>query len=138
MNLIEGDRIMAKAVVPQLDINHPLAENKSDKMISLLKFLMFNPGWISSWYDDSLLSMRKSMAKYTEDSSKLVPGIQQLLNEAIHHYYPEYTCDIKVIPDENDPTCYTMDLRIIDSIGNPVIQMERIKKDHSGLFVLAH
>ncbi len=77
---------MPKAVVPQLDLNQPVAENNSDKIVALLKFLMFNPGWISSWYDDHLLSMRKSMAKYTEDSDKLVPNINRLLNEAIGHY----------------------------------------------------
>lgn len=138
MNLIEGDRIMAKAVVPQLDINHPLAENKSDKMISLLKFLMFNPGWISSWYDDHLLSMRKSMAKYTENSYELVPRIREMLNTAINHYYPNYSCNIDVERDEKNPTEYSMVISIVNEFGQPVVQLDRIKHDRSGLFKFQH
>ena len=127
---------MPTAVVPQLDINAPVAENNSDKMVSLLKFLMFNPGWISSWYDDHLLSMRKSMAQFTEDSSKLVPNLQQMINEAIHHYYPDYHCDIKVIrEDENNPD-YSMDIFILNSFNEVVIQLDRVKKDKTGLFVI--
>lgn len=127
---------MAKSVVPQLDINAPVAENNSDKMVSLLKFLMFNPGWISSWYDEHLLSMRKDMAKYTEDSQKLVPALQSKINEAVHHYYPHYHCDISVIRENpNDPDYY-LDISIKNSYGEVVLQLDRVKKDRSGLFVI--
>ena len=127
---------MPKAVVPQLDINQPTAENNSDKMVSLLKFLMFNPGWISSWYDEHLLSMRKSMAKYTEDSGTLVPALKEKINEAIHHYYPDYYCDIKVIRDDPSNPDYVMDIAIKNSYGELVIQLDRVKKDKTGLFVI--
>lgn len=127
---------MPTAVVPQLDINAPVAENNSDKMVSLLKFLMFNPGWISSWYDEHLLSMRKSMAKYTENSSTLVPALQEKINTAIHHFYPDYHCSIDVIRDDpNDPN-YTMDISIRNSFNELVIQLDRVRKDESGLFVI--
>jgi hypothetical protein len=127
---------MPIAVVPQLDINAPVAENNSDKMVSLLKFLMFNPGWISSWYDEHLLSMRQSMAKYTEDSSTLVPALQEKINDAIHHFYPDYHCSIEVIRDQpNDPN-YTMDIAIRNSFNELVIQLDRVRKDESGLFVI--
>ena len=127
---------MSNAVVPQLDINAPVAENNSDKMVSLLKFLMFNPGWISSWYDEYLLSMRKSMAKYTEDSGTLVPALQQKINEAVHHYYPDYHCEIKVIRDDPTNPDYSMDILIKNSYNELVIQLDRVKKDKSGLFVI--
>ena len=127
---------MPNAVVPQLDISAPIAENNSDKMVSLLKFLMFNPGWISSWYDDYLLSMRKSMAKYTEDSDKLVPALQQQINDAIHHYYPEYHCEIKVIREDPNNPDYIMDISIRNSFNELVIQLDRVKKDKTGLFVI--
>lgn len=127
---------MPKAVVPQLDINAPIAENNSDKMVSLLKFLMFNPGWISSWYEEHLLSMRKSMAKYTESSDTLVPALQQKINDAIHHYYPDYHCDIKVIRDDPENPDYTMDISVKNGYGELVIQLDRVKKDKSGLFVI--
>ena len=126
---------MSKAVVPQLELNAPIAENNSDKMTSLLKFLMFNPGWISSWYDDHLLSMRKSMAKYTEDSNQLVPALQSMINEAVHHYYPDYNCEIKVIRDDPNNPNYSMDIFIKNSFGQVVIQLDRVRKDTSGLFV---
>ena len=125
---------MPKSVVPQLDINQPVAENNSDKMVALLKFLMFNPGWISSWYDNNLLSMRKSMAQYTEDSDKLVPAIQTRLNEAIKHYYPGYSCNIDIERDELNPADYSMIISIINEYGIPVIQLDRIRRDSSGLF----
>ena len=127
---------MPIAVVPQLDINAPVAENNSDKMVSLLKFLMFNPGWISSWYDDYLLSMRKSMAKYTENSGVLVPELQKQINDAIHHYYPDYHCEIKVIRDDPENPNYDMDISIKNGYNELVIQLDRIRKDQSGLFVL--
>lgn len=127
---------MPKAVVPQLDINAPVAENNSDKMVSLLKFLMYNPGWISSWYDEHLLSMKRDMAKYTENSDVLVPALQQKINDAVHHYYPEYYCDIEVIRENpNDPDYY-LDIAIKNSFGELVLQLDRVKKDHSGLFVM--
>lgn len=125
---------MPNAVIPQLDLNQPVAENNSDKMVALLKFLMFNPGWISSWYDDHLLSMRKSMAKYTEDSSDLVPNIKRLLNEAIKHYYPSYSCEIKVVRDEVNPADYSMEISIVNEFNIPVIQLDRITRDKSGTF----
>jgi hypothetical protein len=126
---------MANAVVPQLCLTAPVAENNSDKMVALLKFLMFNPGWISSWNDEKLLSMRKSMAQYTEDKSKLVPALSQMLNEAVQHFYPSYRCEVSVI-DEDDPNVYSIDIAIKDSLNNLVIQLERIKKDESGLFII--
>ena len=129
---------MPKSVIPLLDINQPLAENNSDKMVALLKFLMFNPGWISSWYDDHLLSMRKSVAQYTEDSDQLVPAIQSRLNEAIGHYYPGYSCNIEVERDELNPTEYSMIISIINEYGVPVIQLDRIRRDTSGLFKFKH
>lgn len=125
---------MPKAVVPQLDLNQPVAENNSDKIVALLKFLMFNPGWISSWYDDHLLSMRKSMAKYTEDSDKLVPNISRLLNEAIGHYYPGYKCNVAIERDEANPANYSMIISVTNEYGIPVVQLDRIIKDSSGLF----
>lgn len=125
---------MPKAVVPQLDLNQPVAENNSDKIVALLKFLMFNPGWISSWYDDHLLSMRKSMAKYTEDSDKLVPNINRLLNEAIGHYYQGYKCNVAVERDEANPANYSMIISVTNEYGIPVVQLDRIIKDSSGLF----
>ena len=125
---------MPKAVVPQLDLNQPVAENNSDKIVALLKFLMFNPGWISSWYDDHLLSMRKSMAKYTEDSDKLVPNISRLLNEAIGHYYQGYKCNVAVERDEANPANYSMIISVTNEYGIPVVQLDRIIKDSSGLF----
>ena len=124
------------AVVPQLDINQPVAENNSDKMVSLLKFLMFNPGWISSWYDEYLLSMRKSMAKYTENDSVLVPALQQHINEAIHHYYPDYHCEITVVREDPSDPNYIMDIAIKNTYGELVLQLDRVKKDQSGLFVI--
>ena len=125
---------MPKAVVPQLDLNQPVAENNSDKIVALLKFLMFNPGWISSWYDDHLLSMRKSMAKYTEDSDKLVPNISRLLNEAIGHYYQGYKCNVAVERDEANPANYSMIISVTNEYGIPVVQLDRIINDSSGLF----
>jgi hypothetical protein len=129
---------MPKSVVPQLDLNQPVAENNSDKMVALLKFLMFNPGWISSWYDDHLLSMKKSMAQYTEDSDKLVPAIQAKLNEAISHYYPGYSCSIEIERDEFNPADYSMIISITNEYGIPVVQLDRIKRDTSGLFKFVH
>lgn len=125
---------MTKAVVPQLDLSQPVAENNSDKMVSLLKFLMFNPGWISSWYDDALLSMRKSTAQFTEQSDQLVPNIQRHLNDAIKHYYPDYSCNIQIERDELNPADYSMIISIVNEFGMPVIQLDRIRRDKSGLF----
>ena len=127
---------MPNAVVPQLDINAPVAENNSDKMVSLLKFLMFNPGWISSWYDEYLLSMRKSMAQYTENDAQLVPALQKKINEAVQHYYPDYYCEINVVREDPADPNYIMDIAIKNSYGELVIQLDRVKKDQSGLFVI--
>ena len=125
---------MPKGVIPVLDINTPTLENRSDKLIYLLKFLLFNPGWTSSWYDDRLLSMRKSMAEYTEDPNKLVPALQRYLDTAIQKFYQDYHCIINVIKDEDDPTVYTMDISVVDSIGNRVITLDKIRKDDTGAF----
>ena len=129
--------IMAnEGVIPTLDINQPVITNKSDKMTYLLKFLMYNPGWVSSWYDNHLLSMRQSMAANTEDRNKLVPALQQYLNQVIHNFYPDYSCTLETHDHNNDPLVYDIDIYIRDGLGNIVIQLDRLRKDKSGLFIL--
>ena len=74
---------MATGVIPTLTRNTPILESPSDKLIYILKYMFFSPGWVSNWYDQFLLSMRKSMAKYTEDSRILVPQLQEYINESV-------------------------------------------------------
>ena len=127
---------MATGVIPTLTRNTPILESPSDKLIYILKYMFFSPGWVSNWYDQFLLSMRKSMAKYTEDSRILVPQLQEYINESVHKYYPEYNCTIKVIRDSENEANYTMDIFIQDSIGNLVLDVGKVRKDDSGLFIL--
>ena len=126
---------MPKSVIPTLSINNPVIESGADKMIYLLKFLMYNPGWTSSWYDSKLLSMRRSMAQYTEDIDKLVPALQNFLNDVIQKYYPSYSCSIKTTFDDDAHTKYSMDIFIRDGAGNIVISLDKIKSDNTNLFV---
>ena len=127
---------MATGVIPTLSRNNQILENSNDKLIYILKYMFYSPGWISNWYDNLLLSMRKSMAKYTEDSTVLVPHLQTYINDVIHKYYPDYSCTIEVIRDEANDANYSMDISIVDSVGTPVIQLGRIRKDESNLFVI--
>ena len=122
-------------VIPTLDLNHPVLTNRSDQMIYLLKFLMYNPGYISSWMDDDLMSMRKSMAKYTEDPEKLVPALQQYLSAAVQRFYSDYSCVIDTIPDEGNPDNYTMVIHIRDNLGQDVVTLDKVRKDDSNLFI---
>ena len=122
-------------VIPILDINGQVIENKSDKMIYLLKWLVFNPGWTSSWYDDKLMSMRRSTAEYAHDPERLVPALQRYISTAIKSFYSDYDCVINRIDDPNDPTVYSLEIKITDSTGIPVISLDRIKLDESGAFV---
>lgn len=126
---------MPEGVIPTLDLNHPLLSTKADKMIYLLKFLMYNPGWVSSQIDDNLMSMRKSMATYTEDPDKLVPHLEAYLNEAIHRFYEDYTCHIDTEFDPGNKDNYTMVIHILDSTGRDVIPLEKVRKDDKNLFV---
>ena len=78
------------------------------------------------------------MAKFTEDSDKLVPNIQRLLNDAIKHYYPDYNCNIEIERDELNPADYSMIISITNEYGIPVVQLDRIIRDKSGLFKFKH
>ena len=126
---------MNKSVIPTLNINDPVLESGADKMIYLLKFLMYNPGWTSSWYDSKLLSMRRSMAEYTESARTLVPALERFLTEVIRKYYPSYSCHIEVIYEDDAQTQYSMDISIRDAAGNLVISLDRIRSDNTNLFI---
>ncbi len=127
--------MLPTGVIPTLDLNHPVLTNRSDQMIYLLKFLMYNPGYVSSWMDDDLMSMRKSMAKYTEDPDRLVPALQQYLSSAVQRFYGDYSCVIDTIPDEGNPDNYTMVIHIRDNLGNDVVTLDKVRKDDSNLFI---
>ena len=126
---------MAKSVIPTLNINDPVLESGADKMIYLLKFLMYNPGWTSSWYENRLLSMRRSMAQYTENADQLVPALENFLTEVIRKYYPSYSCSIKTTFEDDAHTKYSMDIAIRDGAGNIVISLDKIKSDNTNLFI---
>ena len=101
-------------VVPILDINGQPIENRSDKLLYLLKWMVFNPGWTSSWYDDMLMSMRKHMAEYAHDPNLLIPKLSAYLNSAIQHYYSDYSCVINRIDYPEDPNAYGLEIKVTD------------------------
>ena len=73
---------MAMAL-PTLYINLPKITKKTDQAIYLLKHLLYNPGWTSSYLDGESLSMRQAHRMVGEDKSKLPHVVEQLLNAAL-------------------------------------------------------
>ena len=122
---------MAIGVIPTLSLNMPVLENSNDKLIYILKYMFYSPGWVSNWYDDYLLSMRKYVAQYTEDSNVLVPKLQEYINDVIHRFYPDYNCQLDAIPDAENPNNYTIDISIKNSLGMLVLNLGKIRKDES-------
>lgn len=123
-------------VIPTLYINLPKITKKTDQAIYLLKHLLYNPGWTSSYLDGESLSMRQANRLVGEDKSKLPYVVEQMLNAALNNCqcgvkakvsakevnYEHNTYHLTItLTDENDPSdqelllqsCYLRDGQLI-------------------------
>lgn len=112
-------------VIPSLSLNMPLITDPKEQVVYLLKHAFHNPGWTSSFIEDSLVSMRKLRAQYTEDKTKFTSALQIYLQNAIQRYQPSFR--VEVSSRDVDVNTYTLVIAITDSMNRLVLSTSDIK-----------
>lgn len=111
-------------VIPTLFINQPIIKKDNELMAYLVKFSFYNPGWTSNWLEEQLVSMRKLRAQHTEDIREFPNALQEVLNNAVQRYNPQWKATVTSKPV--DMLTYTLIISITDQNGTPVISSDSI------------
>lgn len=115
---------MPDYALPTLNINQPIITEDSQIMASLLKFAIWNPGWTSSQIEDTLVSMRKIRAQYTQDVPDFPQALQGYLDSAVKRYHEDWQANVSY--EQVGPNTYTLIIRISDGLNVPVINMDDV------------
>lgn len=121
-------------VIPTLFINQMEVTTPEDVVAYLLRFMIMNPGWTSSQIEASLLSMRKFVARHTENIEVLPGAVQNVLDAAIKRHYPDLSASVTStrLDEANN---YNLHISVTDSYGTPVLSTDDFMIE-DGQFVL--
>ena len=104
---------MAEPIIFTLDPTTPIVINKKDIVLKLVQFFIFNPGGTSSFYEKSLLSLKrvvKSIGPYKEELRR---NIENELNNIFNIYFPNEKVTAEVTISVYEETKLTIGIEIV-------------------------
>lgn len=85
------------SVTPVLSSKVGYLSDVNEQISTVVRFIIMNPGWISSCWENKLVSFRKLAAKYekerSEFASQLSGAVQNLLSSKFRNY--QFDCTFK-------------------------------------------
>lgn len=91
-------------ITPVLSSKAGYVSDVRDQIATLLRFVVMNPGWISSIWDDLLVSFRTLSSKYEQDRTQLASNLQIKINETLRRMFTDYSFDCEFTTYDLDPT----------------------------------
>lgn len=87
-------------VTPILSSKTGYVSDIRDQVQSVLKFIILNPGWTSSIWEDRLVSFRKLASKYEHSRNRLAGELQSGLLQVFGNMFDQYSFDIQITPSD--------------------------------------
>lgn len=91
-------------VTPVLSTKAGYVSDVRDQIATLLRFVIMNPGWISSIWDELLISFRTMSSKYEHDRTELSSNLQLRINETLKRMFADYNFDCEFTTEDLDPS----------------------------------
>lgn len=118
---------MPVSVTPVLSSSSGYVTDVRDQVMSLVRFTIMNPGFISSLWEDNLVSFRKLSSTYDSDRDTFVAKINDAIASILRNKFTDYTfsCNFQVesVDEKQDDGRYTLKFDITIT-GGPSITQE--------------
>lgn len=112
-------------VTPTLSSTHGYLVDVRDQVSSLIRFVIMNPGWTSSIWEDKLLSARKFVAKYEQDRNTLASMLGSAVRETLQQMFNDYEISTEFTAadaNEEDDGQYLITFSVlIQKLGEPQV-----------------
>lgn len=134
---------MPVSVTPTLSSTSGYLIDVRDQVMSFLRFLIMNPGWTSSLWEDELVSFRKISAAEDADRRSLVNTLSQQVTTILSNKFADYGFDCSFTTEDydsnNDDGRYTIKFDIIitsapnatGEVASPAIVAGRVSVDEN-------
>lgn len=82
-------------ITPVLSSAHGYIDDVRDQVASVVRFIILNPGWTSSIWEDKLVSFRKIAARYEKSRSDMTAQLSEAIHNVLSRMFDQYTfnCD---------------------------------------------
>lgn len=91
---------MLTTVTPTLNSSIGFVTDVSDQIATLLRFIIMNPGWISSIWESRMLSFRSLTARYEHDRDIMTGTLTEMLNGTLSRMFPDFMFDVQITADD--------------------------------------
>ena len=99
----------------------PILKDSASKVLHLIRFFFYNPGFVTSTFREKELSFRGIATRYPDDPQKVVDHVMRVLGDAISRVVPEIPLTPNVSFKMLDANNYTLIVNITDPAGNSFI-----------------
>lgn len=82
--------------IPVLSTTKGYLTNNSDRAAYLLTFFIYNPGEVSDYFEDYLISLRDLASKNQQVPDALVSAVEGTLTKVYERYFPDLIINVEV------------------------------------------
>lgn len=97
---------MPKVVTPVLSSSAGYIEDVRDQVMSLVRFVLMNPGYTSSLWEDRIVSFRKLVSEYENDKHVLTSELSSRINTLLSNKFRDCQITTNFIAQDIDPANY--------------------------------
>lgn len=83
---------MPTTITPALSTKIGYIEDVRDQIATLIRFLIMNPGWTSSIWEDDMISFRNMSSRYEGNRDLLCGNLAQKVQASLNRMFKDYTC----------------------------------------------
>ena len=116
-----------QACTPVLSTSISYLKDRPEVASALIQFSLLNPGWISDFYNDMLISFRTVASEYGDNRDSICTELKRKFQVALRKYFPE---DIIITdftasdydPDNPDDPRYRVNFNIYFTLPDGSVQ----------------
>lgn len=81
-------------ITPVLSTTAGYLQDVRDQIAALLRFVVMNPGWTSSYWEDDLVSFRKLSSAYEADRAELAGRLQSAVESVLKRMFADQNFEL--------------------------------------------
>lgn len=113
----------------------PVLTEPVDKVLYLIRHFIYNPGFITTEYEEQELSFRGIATRFPTDPQAVVDMINEKLGNAIKRNVPELELNVSTQYTFVDQNNYSLTLSVLYSDGTPFIPDTLVTVDENNISV---